>query len=182
MSKERGENSGLVDHYFSEIVTDACEDPETFLENLFRSFAALHLRAVPIEVSAIRLFIPGTNFFKTKTDDMFVPTLILLVDAVPQLEDDNHNTMVQYFPYDKSRTNVLAQQCRKLLVSEDERGAMEVHLSEETGDCGWFALRALYPIEEGDHLYLRGVPKLGDTAKELMTVRVMEANRLMNGD
>ncbi|RNF07351.1 uncharacterized protein Tco025E_07386 [Trypanosoma conorhini] len=182
MSKERGEESGLVDHYLSEMATDACEDPEVFLENLFRSFAALHLRAVPIEAAAIRLFIPGTNFFKTKADDMFVPTLIPLVDAVPQMEDDTHNTVVEYFPYDGRCPGALAQQCRELFLSEEEGRAMEAQLSQGTGDRGFFALRALCPIDEGDHLYLRGVPKLGDAAKESMTVKVMEANRLMNND
>ncbi|KAF8298070.1 hypothetical protein TcYC6_0076130 [Trypanosoma cruzi] len=182
MSKERGEDSGLVDHYFSEMATDACEDPEVFLENLFRSFAALHLRAVPIESAAICLFIPGTNFFKAKSDDMFVPTLIPLVDAVPQLEDDAHNTVVQYFPHDRSDKESLARRCRELFLPEEEMRAMEARLSQGDGDSGFFALRALCPIEEGDHLYLRGVPKLGDAGKESMTVKVMEANRLMNND
>lgn len=182
MSKERGEDGGLVDHYFSEMATDACEDPEVFLEHLFRSFAALHLRAVPIEPAAIRLFIPGTNFFKAKAEDMFVPTLIPLVDAVPQVEDGTHNTVVEYFPHEKGgRREALLQRCRELFLPEDEAPLMEAGMSQ-SGGGGFFALRALCPIEEGDHLYLRGVPKLGDAEQESMTARVMEANRLMNND
>ncbi|ORC87158.1 uncharacterized protein TM35_000231290 [Trypanosoma theileri] len=179
VSKERGDESGLVDHYFSEMATDACEDPEVFLENLFRSFAALHLRAVPIEPEAIRLFIPGTNFFKASADDMFVPTLIPLIDAVPQVEDGLHNTIVQFFPYNDDK-EALKQQCREMFLSEEETLAVEKSLPNSGG--GFFALRALCPIEKGDYLYLRGMPKLGDAEQESMTVKVMEANRLMNND
>ncbi|KEG08258.1 hypothetical protein DQ04_07611020 [Trypanosoma grayi] len=177
VSKERGDASGLVDHYFSEMATDACEEPEVFLEHVFRSFAALHLRAVPIEADAIRRFIPGTTFFKAKADDMFVPTLMPLIDAVPQVEDGSHNTVVQYFPYNGS--SELAQQCRELFLPDEAARAMDaLQLKAD----GFFALRALCPIDAGDHLYLRGVPKLGDAAHESMAAQVMEANRLLNND
>ncbi|RHW73992.1 hypothetical protein DPX39_020019900 [Trypanosoma brucei equiperdum] len=184
VSRERGEESGLVDHYFSEMATDACEDPEEFLENLFRSFAALHLRAVPIESAAIRLFLPGTNFFKAKVDEMFVPTLMPLIDAVPQLEDGLHNTAVEYFPFSDEET--LLKQCKDLFLSEGGTNEMrELRrrcLAQEQGAGAFFALRALCPIEEGDYLYVRGVPKLGAPEQESMTVRVMEANRLLNNE
>lgn len=97
LSKEREDDSGMVDHYFSEIATEAGEDPELFLEHLFRAFACLHLRTQPIEPDAIRSYIPGTDFFKAKPERMHVPTLFPLIDAVPQVEDETHNTVLQYF-------------------------------------------------------------------------------------
>lgn len=98
LSKEREDESGMVDHYFSEIATEAGEDPEIFLEHLFRAFACLHLRTQPIEPEAIRCYTPGTDFYKAKVEQMHVPTLLPLIDAVPQVEDGTHNTVLQYFP------------------------------------------------------------------------------------
>lgn len=98
LSKEREDASGMVDHYFSEIATEAGEDPEVFLEQLFRAFACLHHRTQPIEAEAIQSYIPGTDFFKARLEKLYVPTLFPLIDAVPQVEDDTQNTVLQFFP------------------------------------------------------------------------------------
>ncbi|KAH8616532.1 hypothetical protein ERJ75_000470600 [Trypanosoma vivax] len=184
VSRERGEESGLVDHYFSEMATDACEDPEVFLENMFLSLAALHLRAVPIDGAAVQLYIPGTNFSKARVEDMFVPTLMPLIDAVPQLEDGSHNTVVEYFSFTSEEN--LCRQCDELFLSKEGTDGMKVLFRGQASaggkSGGFFALRALCPIDEGDHLYLRGVPKLGSPEQEAMTARLMEANRLLNND
>lgn len=194
LSKEREDNSGVVDHFFSELATDAGEDPEVFLENLFRSFACLHLRTQPIETEAIRPLIPGTNFFKAKAAEMFVPTLLPMIDAVPQVEDGTHNTVLQYYPLGTLGGDSLVKAL--LDIAEELRIPMSTNPSEmlnENGEKvyplfdisklrggGLFALRAIRAIEEGDVLYLRHYPADGDAATHGMNANVMEANRILS--
>lgn len=201
MSKEREEESGMLDHYLSEMATDACEDPEVFLEHFFRGLACLHLRSQPIEPEAVSFFMPGTNFFKVKANEMYVPTLVPLVDAVPQLEDDTHNTVLQFFPYKDVET--LRSQCDELGIRFFEKGKEAPIVSEEVASGqgvvqkinvehelmdpalleggGFVALRALRPLEEGDTLYLRRFPDVSVRANERMiNAQVMDANRLLS--
>nr|CCC89524.1 unnamed protein product [Trypanosoma congolense IL3000] len=115
---------------------------------------------------------------------MFVPTLMPLIDAVPQLEDGMHNTVVEYFPL--GGEDELLRRCEELFLSEEgTRGMLDMRrkrLEQDGEPGGFFALRALCPIEAGDYLYLRGVPKLGAPEQESMTARMMEANRLLNNE
>ncbi|KAG5501565.1 hypothetical protein JKF63_03395 [Porcisia hertigi] len=203
MGKEREEDSGVLDHYLSEMATDACEDPEVFLENFFRGLACVHLRSQPIEAAAVEAFIPGTNFFKAKSSEMYVPTLVPLVDAVPQLEDGSHNTVLEYCPC--SDTATIRAQCDKLQIPYFEKGREEPIVTEEAHTArgvsqkinmehelmdssllnggGFFALRALAPLAVGDVLYLRRFPDAGGRAGErMMNAQVMEANRLLSRD
>eukprot|EP00796_Vickermania_ingenoplastis_P001939 gene1939-1177_t len=200
LSKEREDDSGMVDHYFSELATDAGEDPDIFLEHLFRSFACIHLRTQPIEAEAIRVYVPGTNFFKVKAKDMYVPTLMPLVDCVPQVEDDTHNTVVQYFPFPAGTT--AAREAKLLEMAEELRIPMrggssgapprapvgsetkeqDMFRMEKLEGGGLFALRAIRPIEPGDVLYLRHFPAEGDAAQHGMNANVIEANRLLSHD
>jgi hypothetical protein len=203
MSKERDEESGMLDNYLSEMVTDACEDPEVFLEYFFRGLACLHLRSQPIEPEAVSYFMPGTNFFKVKANEMYVPTLVPLVDAVPQLEDGNHNTVLQYFPY--KDVDTLRSQCTELGIRFFEKGREAPIVSEEVPSGsgvtqkinvehelmdptllkggGFVALRALRPLEEGDVLYIRRFPDLSVRANEhMINAQVMDANRLLSHD
>lgn len=187
LSKEREDDSGMVDHYFSELATDAAEDPEVFLEHLFRSFACIHLRTQPIEAEAIEAFIPGTNFFKAKARQMHVPTLMPLIDCVPQVEDETHNCLVQYFPFPKNLRAEEREAEESRLLKE---WASELRLSQESGAAafnrdrlrggGMFALRAIRPIEPGDVLYLRHYAPEGDVQQNGMTANVIEANRLLH--
>lgn len=202
MTKEREEESGLLDHFLSEMSTDACEDPDVFLENFFRGLACLHLRSQPIEAVAIAAYIPGTNFFKAKAAEMYVPTLIPLVDAIPQLEDGLHNTVLEYFPF--TGEAALRRQCEELQLppSEEAReesvgeaeaplpgGVAPLRRSEEQQrmnmrglqGSGFYALRALRPIEEGDLLYLRRFPTIpSDMENQEMNARVLDANRMLS--
>ncbi|KAG5475449.1 hypothetical protein LSCM1_03569 [Leishmania martiniquensis] len=200
MGKEREEESGMVDHYLSEMATDACEDPEVFLENFFRGLACVHLRSQPIEAAAVESFIPGTNFFKAKSSEMYVPTLVPLVDAIPQLEDGSHNTVLEYYPYSDVAT--LRAQCEELQIPFFEKGKEEPRVTQETRTVrgvsqtisaehelmdpallaggGFFALRALQPLSVGDVLYLRRYPDVGCRGGErMMGAQMMEANRLL---
>ncbi|KPA84235.1 putative mitochondrial hypothetical protein [Leptomonas pyrrhocoris] len=203
MAREREEESGMLDHYLSEMATDACEEPEVFLEHFFRGLACLHLRSQPIEAEAVQYFMPGTNFFKVKASEMYVPTLVPLVDAVPQLEDGNHNTVVEYFPYKDVET--LRSQCTELgirffekgkeapIVTEEApsgQGVMQkINVEHELMDPallrggGFVALRALRPLEEGDVLYLRRFPdSLNRADQRKIDAQMMDANRLLSRD
>lgn len=203
MSKEREEDSGVLDHYLSEMATDACEDPEDFLEHFFRGLACVHLRSQPIEPEAVAFFMPGTNFFKVKANEMYVPTLVPLVDAVPQLEDGSHNTVLEFFPFKDVET--LRSQCDELRIRYFEKGkeppiveeevpsgqgvTQRINLEHELMDStllqggGFVALRALRPLEAGDVLYLRRYPDLSIRADEhMINAQVMDANRLLTRD
>ncbi|GET89870.1 hypothetical protein, conserved [Leishmania tarentolae] len=203
MGKEREEESGVLDHYLSEMATDACEDPEVFLENFFRGLACVHLRSQPIEAPAVEAFMPGTNFFKAKSSEMYVPTLVPLVDAVPQLENGSHNTVLEYYPYTDVAT--LRAQCEELNIPFFEKGKEEPIVAQETRTArgvaqhinveselmdpallkggGFFALRALESLDVGDVLYLRRFPDVLNRAGErMMDAQVMEANRLLSRD
>lgn len=181
LSKEREEDSGLVDHYFSELATDAGEDPEVFLENLFRSFACLFLRTQPIESEAIASYLTGTDFFKAKASSMYVPTLIPMVDCVPQVEDDTQNTVLQYFPYPTTGVSEWWSGLRNELLIAKENAVDISHFPVGSGG-GLFVLRAIRLIEEGDVLYLRHYPPEGDAAQANMNANVIEANRLLSHD
>lgn len=202
VSREREEESGLLDHYFSEMATDCCEDPEVFLEKMFISLAALMHRSQPIESEAIKFFMRGSSsFFKVKTSEMFVPTLMPLIDCVPQREDGDHNTTVEFFPY--TNEEALKAQLRELRIPFHEgsgelpavaervlhSGAVErvVNVEHALMDLdllrggGFFALRALQPLEPGDVLYLRRYPWLGgDVGEQQKNAQVAEANRLLS--
>lgn len=174
ISKERGEETSYVDHMFSEMATDACEDPEVWLEHLFRSFACLHLRAAPIETKAILPYLDGTDFFKSKAHELHVPTLLPLVDAIPQLEDGNHNVLVEYFPFEG--VEVLQRQCKELGLPVSEMDPNAVR------QAGFYALRAMTKLTEGDYLYARGWPKTLHPAEEQTTASMLEATRLINNE
>ncbi|KAK7197761.1 hypothetical protein NESM_000728500 [Novymonas esmeraldas] len=203
MGKEREEDSGVLDHHLSEMATDACEDPEVFLENFFRGLACVHLRSQPIEVGAVTACMPGTNFFKAKASDMHVPTLVPLVDAVPQLEDGSHNTVLEYFPYSDLAT--LRRQCTELQIPFFHTGQESTAVAQEGRTAqgltqtintehvlmdpallkggGFLALRALQPLEAGDVLYLRRYPDVAERAgQRMIDAQVMEANRLLSRD
>lgn len=174
MGKERSEETSYVDQVFSEMAIDACEDPEVWLENLFRSFAALHLRGVPMEVAAMEPLLDGTDFFKTKAKEIHCPALIPLIDAVPQLEDGNHNVLVEYFS-GPSCTTSLSSICRDINVPIAEMDASQLK-------NGFFALRAISKLSEGDYLYARGYPKTTKPEEESMTANIVEATRLMQNE
>lgn len=190
--EESGTNTGLLDHYLSEMTNDACEEPDTFLEHLFRGFAILHMRTQPIESAAIATFIDGTNFFKAKVKNMFVPTLMPLIDSVPQMDDGSHNTVVEYFPYVNEST--LAQQCAELGLTHYKsesgslcQGGVDESNNPLLGECvrresGFFALRALQSFEVGDVFYLRRYPRDGSVDKAVAQARLMEAQCLLSMD
>jgi hypothetical protein len=175
MSKERSEETSYVDQIFSEMAIDACEDPEVWMENLFRSFAALHLRAFPLEVEAMEPLLDGTDFFKTKAPEIHCPTLIPLMDAVPQLEDGNHNVMVQYYSGPRCRSEELLSICREINVPLEEMDVSQLH-------NGFFALRAISKLSEGDYLYARGFPKTLRPDEEAHSANMLEATRLMQNE
>ncbi|CCW63627.1 unnamed protein product [Phytomonas sp. EM1] len=199
ISREREDASGMIDHYFSEMATEACEDPEVFLENLFISFACIRMRTQPIETEAVKAYIPGTNFFKAKAEKMFVPTLMPLIDTVVQREDGFHNTLVQYFPFKDSKT--LELQCEELQIPCPKRDEELTVVSEQCTPLGiekvvnldhnpmdktllvgggFFALRALQVIEKGELLYVRQYPFEGDAEDRQMHSNIMEATRLLS--
>ncbi|CAD2221514.1 hypothetical protein AGDE_06752 [Angomonas deanei] len=177
MSKEKDDESGIADHYLSEIATDACEEPEVFLDNFFVALACLFHRTQPIEKELIEYYIQGTNFFKAKAAEMHVPTLIPLADCIPQKEDNTHNTLVEYFPYKDGHT--LRQQYKELNISYVEPGEnkpeagwdangtagqiihtdREIMSEEVLRGSGFLAVRAMQKIEKGDLLYLRRFPR-----------------------
>jgi hypothetical protein len=176
MGKERSEETSYVDQVFSEMAIDACEDPDVWLENLFRSFAALHLRGMPLEVEAMEPLLDGTDFFKTKANEISCPTLIPLVDAIPQLEDGNHNVMVEYFAGPRcSNEGSLSAICRDINVP---RAEMDVSQLKN----GFFALRAIAKLSEGDYLYHRGYPKTLRPDEEALSANMLEASRLMQNE
>lgn len=199
ISREREDAGGMLDVVLSEMATDACEEPEVFLENFFRGLAAVFLRSQPIEPEVIEYYIPGTNFFKAKAREMFVPTLIPLLDCVPQMEDGSHNAMVQFFPY--KGDDVLREQCRELQIPFFERGGTPLELTyEETAQglmqksnmdqelmdpallrgAGFFALRAMQPLEVGDVLFVRRFPREGMNVEDAVKANMTEAARLMS--
>jgi hypothetical protein len=149
VNKEREEKASILDNILTEMVCDSCEEGEPFLESLFTSIASLNLRSVPIEAEAIDHFLPGTNFFKAKIRDMYVPTLMPLIDAVPQIEGDYyHNCLVEYFPF--TGEDSLRTTCRDVLDIPVE---MDSNMLEKCG--GFFALRAMRRLEPGSCLFNR---------------------------
>ena len=172
ISKERGDEGSMLDHILSEMATDSCEEPEAFLENLFRSFACVMLRTVPLEVEAIDHCMNGTNFFKAKKHDMFVPALMPLIDCIPQLETGHHNCMVEYY----SDARLASGGGRVALAEELEIPELEAPI----GKGGLLVLRAITPIEQGDYLTIRSWPKTEHHDQEVINSNVIDAARLIN--
>ena len=171
ISKERGDDGSMLDHILSEMATDSCEEPEAFLENIFRSYSAIFNRTVPLEPDAVEYAMTGTTFFKARKNDIFVPALMPLIDCVPQREDGLHNTLVEYYP-DSKLTNTNKIQLMKELDLED--------LDAPSGMGGLLVLRAINAIEEGDYYTLRSWPKTAHADSEIISSNIIEAARLMN--
>eukprot|EP00388_Colpodella_angusta_P048972 GDKK01077927.1.p1 GENE.GDKK01077927.1~~GDKK01077927.1.p1 ORF type:complete len:164 (-),score=27.21 GDKK01077927.1:69-560(-) len=155
----------------SEMSIDSCEEPEAFLENIFRAFSAMFNRSVPLEPEAIGYAMTGTTFFKARKNDIFVPALMPLIDCVPQREDGLHNTLVEYYP-DSELTHSRKLQLMKELDIE------ELDAPDKMG--GLLVLRAISVIEEGDYYSLRSWPKTPHADQEIISSNVIEAARLMN--
>ncbi|CCW70470.1 unnamed protein product [Phytomonas sp. Hart1] len=198
ISREREEANGVIDHYLSEIATEACEDPEVFLENLFISFACIRMRTQPIEVEAIKAYIPGTNFFKAEVEKMFVPTLMPLIDTAVQREDGDHNTVVHYFSAKDSQTCDLHHELQipyrergeeptvisKLYTSSGTEKVVNRESEPKDRDLhnggGFFALRALRAIEKGELIFVRQYPFEGGANERKMHSNYIEAGRLLS--
>ena len=173
INQEREQKASMLDNVLTDMVVDGCDEGDNFLENLFRGLACAGLRAVPIEPEAIVPFLPGTNFFKAKVRDMHVPTLMPLIDAVPQLEGEDYpNTLVQYFPFEGAAK--LAQSCAEMSIPVE----MDANLLEKCG--GFFALRAMTRIEPGAHFYLRRFVSLKAADKDQFNM--LHANQMLSRD
>lgn len=182
ISKERGEETSYVDQIFSELATDACEDPEVWLEHLFRSFAAIHLRGVVVETAAIEPLLDGTDFFKTKANEIYCQTLMPLIDAVPQVENGLHNVLVDYYPGNVcSDERKLKGVCHDLQIPYSELDLLPGSPAM-IPQRGFFALRAITRIQEGDYLYIRGLPKGINPEEDAATANMIEATRLMDNE
>lgn len=171
ISKERGDDGSMLDHILSEMSTDSCEEPEAFLENIFRAFSAIFNRTVPLEPAAIEYAMNGTTFFKARKNDIFVPALMPLIDCVPQREDGLHNTLVEYYPESELSHSKRVQLMQALDLEE---------LDAPQNMGGLLVLRAISAIEEGDYYTLRSWPKTAHADQEIISSNVIEAARLMN--
>lgn len=97
ISRERGDKSTVLDDILMSMCNDAGEEPDIFMEHFFRLIAAIALRTQPLDERAIALQLPGTNFWKATSDQLFVPTFVPLVDCVPHREDGSHNTLLDFY-------------------------------------------------------------------------------------
>lgn len=178
ISKEKGDESPQLDMLLSQMASDSCEEPEIFLENFFHCYAALMCRGLPIEPHGIEVFMSGTTFFKSKIDELFVPTLVPFVDCVPHKENGGHNTFLEFITPERLVTE------RDALMYDLGLDNSELAVYEKEG---FFALRSIGVIEQGEMLYARGWPKMGVAAeKEAALVQgthvsTMQQNELANG-
>lgn len=156
IAREKGDDNPNLDMLLSQMVADACEEGDVFLDKFFTCNAALLSRSVLIEEHAISCFLNGTTFFKSRIGDLFVPTLIPFVDCCPHREDGRHNCMVDFIPGERVR-EALPFVAREMQVDEAQ---LQDYAAE-----GFFALRPTGPIEQGDVLFVRGWPKLGEGAQ-----------------
>lgn len=176
VTKERGDDNHAFDECISHMAFDSGEEAEDFIEMVFRAIAAFMLRAVPVDERVIAAQIAGTTFHKLSPSELFVPTLIPLMDCCPQREDGMHNAMVEFYTMDDlhTRGKGIAQDLRlKHLEDLDERAI---------GDKGLFALRALEGMDDGTYVTLRGWPKTPDKDNETIGGNIMDVTRMANND
>lgn len=192
IGKERGDMNPALDDIFMSMANDAGEEPDVYMEHFFRLVAAVALRTQPIDARAVEALLPGTNFFKAKASDLFVPTFVPLVDCVPHVDDFSHNVMLDFFlPADFETTSaspvptarqppseeLLADLC--LTAAEVTHAMLHATAAKGTPQ-GMFALRAIRYIEAGEVLTIRGWPKTPEADNEKVTGHIMEQSRMMN--
>lgn len=175
VTKERGDDNHAFDECISHMAFDSGEEAEDFIEMVFRAIAAFMLRAVPVDARVIAQQIAGTTFHKLSPGELFVPTLIPLMDCCPQREDGLHNAMVEFFTADDlhTRGKGICQDLGIPIEDVDER---------LIGDKGLFALRALEELEDGSYVTLRGWPKTPQKDNETIGGQVMDMTRMHNND
>lgn len=170
--QDRGDNNGDLDQLLTEMANDGCDEAEDFLENFFRSVACLMTRTIPIETRAIDHFLPGTNFFKAKAHELFVPTFFPLLDCVPHMENGMHNCLVDYFPPSEAN-NAL---CRELSIPEGEFD------HDAFRESGVVVLRALEALPRGEYVTVRSWPKTERHDEERISNTIMETTRVRQND
>ena len=175
VTKERGDDNHQFDEVISHMSFDSGEEAEDFIENVFRAIAAFMLRSVPVDERVIELQKGGTNLQKVPSSELFVPTLIPLMDCCPQREDGLHTAMVEYYSTDDLQTKGKGI-CADLGIKEEEVDERLI------GDKGMFALRALEELEDGQFVTLRGWPKTPQTDNESIQSQLLDQTRMQNND
>ena len=173
--KERGDHNQAFDDAISGMAFDSGVEAEEFIELVFRAIGCLMLRAVPVDLRAIRQYLPGTTLYKVDATELFVPTLIPLVDCCPQKEDGMHTATVDFFTTDELQT-----QGRGLCA---DLGIDVADVDERViGDKGMYALRCISELPVGEYVSIRGWPKTPQSENERMQGGLVEQMRQQNNE
>lgn len=172
INQERGDDGNpALDTAIGQMANDSGEEFDEFLEYFFRAYACIMKRALPVETKVIKEFLPGTNLEKLDINELFAPTLIPLVDCVPQEEVGYHNVMLDYHSADDLQGNPRLWQELEITPAE---------VRPEVIGAGMFSLRAMEQMDPGSILVIRGWPKTEEVDNESIKNQIMEQTRMMN--
>jgi hypothetical protein len=165
IGRERGDGDPVLDQLLLDMAHDAGEEVQDYTELLFRGYACLMKRASPIDHRVVALQLPGTTIARRKPDELFVPTLIPLVDCIPHDELGNHNVMLDYHSAEQLEDPAL----RATLGISDKDTSVAV-----IGKQGLISVRAIEYIDEGNYLSIRGWPKTDEKDNEYSQQTILE--------
>jgi hypothetical protein len=171
ISRERGDGNPALDQLFSDMANDCGEELDEFNELFFRAYAAIMKRAVPIDPRLIALQLPGTGMARAKPEQLFVPTLVPLLDCVPHDEVGKHNCLLDYHTAEELQDAEL----RKVLGLTDRDTSQAI-----IGNQGLISLRAIEFLEEGTYLSIRGWPKTDAKDAEYSNATILEQSIARN--
>ncbi len=175
VTKERGDDNHQFDEVISHMSFDSGEEAEDYIENIFRAIACFMLRTVPVDTRVIDILRPGTNLQKLPSEELFVPTLIPLMDCCPQREDGMHSAMVEFYTTEELQTRGNGI-CQDLNIKEEEVDENVI------GEGGMYALRALEELVDGSYVTLRGWPKTPEKDNETIQGQLLDQTRMQNND
>jgi hypothetical protein len=172
IARERGDACPALDSALSVMADDSGEDLTEFLENWYRALACLMLRSYPVDARVIGEQLAGTSFLRTTAGDLFVPTLIPLMDCVHITEVPIHNTMLDYHTAAELRADAALVDALGLAAKDVAPGVI--------GEKGMFSLRAMEALEPGDVLCHRSFPKMDPQGNETLDAIIHDNARLVN--
>jgi len=165
IGKERGDENPELDKMLGDMAYDAGEEVDDFTEFFFRAYASIQKRSSPVEPRVVSLYQPGSNIDRVDKDQLFVPTLVPLIDCVPHEETGAHNCMIDYHCLEElTDGDLLADMC---LTDKDTSVAV-------IGKEGLISLRAITYLEAGTYLQVRGWPKTDNIQDEYSQQTIME--------
>eukprot|EP00760_Papus_ankaliazontas_P002982 PhM_4_TR11363/c0_g1_i1/m.58916 len=159
------EDAGVVviDDLFAKLANEAGIEQDDYMDPFLKCMASVLGRSYPLDVNAIEESLHGTGFFSMYAPYLSVPTLVPLVDCIPNIADGAHNVACGFYSRRNSNDVDIMKEVFGLVNADQE---------------SYFVVRALREIQPGDFITQRDWPRA--TIVEDYQSKVVEAQRMQS--